>query len=482
MPPGRVAAGLRRTSWIGACAALVLGLLLVGPRTGAQEYAAAALDQAPAGTISTVAGSGEPGLSGDGGPATTARIGHPRGLAVFSDGSFLVTQPYDNAVRLVRADGTVTTVAGTGVGGFSGDGGPAADAQLDFVHGVAALADGSFALGDMFNNRVRRVSAEGVISTAVGTGAAGYGGDGGPATAALVYAPRGLAALPSGVILLPDSSNHRVRRIGLDGRITTVAGTGVPGSAGDDGPATAATLNLPFAIAPLAGGGFLVAESRGNRVRRVSPDGTITTVAGTGSAGFSGDGGRATSALLNSPHAVVTLPDGGFLVADTLNHRVRRVSPAGVITTIAGTGVAGFGGDGGPAVAALLDQPKALAVLPDLRGVLVADAENDRVRLVRVDLRLPLLARFRLREYRGLPRVPPTVGVTLSRPARIELTVVRRSKPVVRVARPAAKGTTRVVLPKPLPPGTYELRLLARSDDGRLARDRASLRVLGRNA
>jgi hypothetical protein len=268
-----------------------------------------------------------------------------------------------------------------------------------------------------------------------------------------------------------------VRRVGLDGRIATVAGTGVPGSSGDGGPATAATLNLPFGVAPLPGGGFLVVEARGHRVRRISPNGTITTVAGTGTAGYAGDGGAATAALLDSPHAVAVLPDGGFLVADTRNHRVRRIDPAGVITTLAGTGTAGFGGDGGPSTDALLDQPKALAILPDLRGVLVADAENDRVRLVRVDLRLPLLARFRLRAYRSTPRARPAVGLTVSRPARIELTVVRGARTLVRVERVQASGSTRLVLPRALPPGAYALRLVARTSDGRVARDRASLRV-----
>lgn len=480
MPPGRSVARRRLTSRIGSGAAVALTVLLVPSLAGAYEQVASTPGQTGGAVISTVAGTGEPGRSGDGGPATQARIGHPRGLAIRADGSFLVTQPFDNAVRLVRSNGTVSTVAGTGVGGFSGDGGAATSATLDFVHGVATLPDGSFVLADMFNNRVRRVDARGIITTTAGTGVAGYGGDGGAATAALVNLPRGIAALPTGEILLPDSSNHRVRRIGLDGRITTVAGTGVPGSTGDGGSATAATLDVPFGVAPLPDGGFLVVERRGNRVRRVSPAGTIRTVAGTGAAGYSGDGGPAAAAMLNSPHAVVALPDGGFLVADTLNHRVRRVDPAGMITTLVGTGVAGFGGDGGPAGSALLDQPKALALQPDLRGVLVADAENDRVRLVRVDLRLPLLARFRLRVFSGTTRARPAIGLTLSRAASVELTVLRGAKTVARVRRPAPAGATRLVVPVRLAAGAYALRLVARSGDGVVARDRATLRIAAR--
>ena len=462
---------LRRTIRIGAGVAVVLGLL-VPAQAGADRHAATA-----EATITTVAGTGEPGRSGDGGPAKAARIGHPRGLATLPDGGFYVVQPYDNVVRLVRANGTVSTVAGSGTAGFSGDGGPATSANLDFVHGVAVLRDGSFVLADMLNNRVRRVDGAGRITTAAGTGVAGYNGDGRQAVDAQVNVPRGVAVLPTGVILLPDSSNHRVRRIGLDGRITTVAGTGVPGSSGDGGPATSARLDVPFGVAPLPAGGFLVVERRGNRVRRVGPDGTIRTVAGTGAAGYSGDGGPATAAMLDSPHAVVVLPDGGFLVADTLNHRVRRVSPNGIITTLAGTGAAGFGGDGGPAASARLDQPKALAVRADLRGVLVGDAENDRVRLIRIDLRLPLLARFPRREYRAPAPMRPTVGVALSRAARIDVRALRSGRTVARVSRPATTGLTRVVFPRPLRAGTYELRLVARSGDGRVARDRSSLRV-----
>lgn len=471
----RDANGRPRLTRLVVAVVVALALLLVPSHAGARERAASAATA----TITTVAGTGEPGWSGDGGPATAARIGHPRGLAVLPDGGFLVAQPFEHVVRLVRADGTATTVAGTGVPGFSGDGGPATAARLDFVHGVALLPDGGYVLADMLNNRVRRVTPDGSITTIAGTGVAGYGGDGGPASSALVNLPRGIAALTSGVILLPDSSNHRVRRIGLDGRITTVAGTGVAGSAGDGGPATSATLDVPFGVAPLPDGGFLIVERRGNRVRRIGPDGTIRTVAGTGAAGFSGDGGPATSATLNAPHAVVALPDGGFLVADTMNHRVRRVDRSGIITTLAGTGVAGFGGDGGPASAALLDQPKALALLPDHRGVLVADAANDRVRLIAVDLRLPFRARFRAREYRVGPSTRPTVELVVSRAARIQLTVARHARTVVRIQRTTGPGRSRVVLPR-LVPGRYELLLLARSDDGATANDRAVLRVRAR--
>ena len=301
---------------------------------------------------------------------TFAQLAHPRGLAVLPDGSVLVPEPFVGDVRRVAPDGTVTTVAGTGVEGFGGDGGPALAAQFDQPHGVALLPDGSFLIADALNNRIRRVSPAGTISTYAGTGKHAFSGDGGPAVAAAIASPRGIATLPDGTLLIADSDNNRIRRVTLDGTIATVAGDG-----------SSAVLDKPFAVAPVPGGGFLVADTANSRVRLFAADGTISTVAGDGTAGYGGDGQAATAAELNHPHAVLALLRGGFLVADTENHRVRRVWPDGTITTIAGTGSAGFSGDDGPAIDAQLDEPKALALLADGR-ILVADSSNDRVRIV----------------------------------------------------------------------------------------------------
>lgn len=449
-------------------AAVAAGALVLG------AGAAAAAPQAT--SIATVAGTGMPGRSGDEGPATAATINHPRGLTVLRDGSFVFAEPYNNTVRRVAVDGTISTIAGTGAAGFAGDGGPAPAAELNFVHGVAGMPDGGFVLADMFNNRIRRVWPDGRITTVVGTGAPASYGDGGPAAAAAINLPRGITALPNGELLIPDTGGERVRRVGTDGIIRTVAGSGVRGSGGDGGPATAAQLNRPFGIAPLANGGFLVAEAGGNRIRRVSAQGTITTVAGTGVAGATGDGGPARAATFDSPHAVVALPDGGFLVADTLNNRVRRVSPGGVVTTVAGTGAADFGGDGGPAERALLQQPKALAVLPSNRGVLVADALNHRVRLLAIDLRPPLTLRLdAITTARAVTQ--PRVSYVLSRAARLALTVRRGSSVVVRVERPSGPGKGSLRLTRRLRPGQYALRLEARAADGRIASARGSLVV-----
>jgi ribosomal protein S11 len=345
---------------------------------------------APAATnnIFTVAGTGTAGFSGDGGPAPAAGINMPSGVAATADGGFLIADTFNHRVRRVSPAGTITTVAGTGAAGFSGDGGPAVAAELDSPDGVAATADGGFLIADTFNNRVRRVSPAGTITTVAGTGTAGFSGDGGPATAAELSAPVAVAATADGGFLIADANNNRVRRASPAGTITTVAGTGTAGFSGDGGPATAAEISDPEGVAATADGGFLIADTANNRVRRVSPAGTITTVAGTGTAGFSGDGGPAIAAELDSPEGVAATADGGFLIADTGNNRVRRVSPAGTITTVAGSGTAGFSGDGGPATAAELNGPNEVAATAE-GGFLIADTANSRVRFVDADLRFP---------------------------------------------------------------------------------------------
>lgn len=323
-----------------------------------------------AAALTLAAAAGAAGTPAPGTITTLAQIAHPRGLALLPDGSILVPEPFVGDVRKVAPDGTVTTVAGTDVEGYSGDGGPAVDAELDLPHGVALLPDGSFLIADALNNRIRRVTPDGTISTYAGDGRHGFAGDGGPAVDAEIGAPRGIATTPGGTLFIADSDNDRIRRVTPEGTIDTVAGDG-----------SKDVLNGPFSVQPLADGSLLVADTGNSRVRLVAPDGTITTVAGDGTAAFGGDGKAATAAELNHPHAVLPLPTGGFLVADTENNRVRRVWPDGTITTIAGTGTAGFSGDDGPATDAQLDEPKALALLGD-GSLLVADASNDRLRVV----------------------------------------------------------------------------------------------------
>jgi hypothetical protein len=338
---------------------------------------------AATGTISTIAGSDPFGdFTGDGGPATAAALNDPSGVAVMPDGGYLIADAGNDRVRRVFPDGTIRTVAGSGSYGSSGDGGPATAASLQAPIGVAALPDGGFLIADAAAARVRRVSATGIITTAAGTGTRGISGDGGPATAAEIYDPQGVTAMPDGGFLIADG-DYVVRRVSLTGIITTVAGTGTPGFSGDGGPATAAQLTNPNAVAVSADGGFLIADSGNRRIRQVSPTGIITTVAGTGVQGSSGDGGAATAAQLNNPTGVATTPDGGFLIADWFGNRVRWVSPTGVMTTVAGTGSPSVftDGDGGPATAANLTMPYAVATTPS-GGFVIAESGNDAIRLV----------------------------------------------------------------------------------------------------
>jgi RHS repeat-associated protein len=276
--------------------------------------------------ITTVAGNGDDSFSGDGGPATQASLNGPRGVAVGPDGS-LYFADIDNArIRRVAPNGIITTVAGTGNATFSGDGGPAAQASLVGPFGVAVGPDGSLYIADADNNRIRRVAPNGIITTVAGTGNATFSGDGGLATQAAVQSPRGVAVGPDGSLYVADRGNQRIRQVAPDGIITTVAGNGVFGFSGDGGPATQASFRIPFGVATGPDGSLYIADRSNQRIRRVAPDGIITTVAGNGSASFSGDGGPATQAALDDPNGVAVGPDGSLDIGDGNNHRIRRVA------------------------------------------------------------------------------------------------------------------------------------------------------------
>ncbi|MGE0028221.1 MAG: hypothetical protein AB7O78_12090 [Thermoleophilia bacterium] len=269
-----------------------------------------------------------PGLAGDGGPATQARLADPGGQTVLGDGSVLIADTGNSRIRRIAPNGIITTVAGDD-DGLAGDGGPASAALLSFPTDVAATPDGGYLIADAGNDRIRKVSATGIITTIAGTDR-GFLGDGGPAVAAKLDTPRELALQADGGILVADAGNDRVRRIAPNGVITTVAGGG---AGGDGGPATQARLDEPSGVAVMPDGGFLIADTGNGRIRRVTPNGVITTFAGTTS-GFAGDAGRAGAAELARPSDVVTLPNGGALIADTGNGRIRRVTPLGAIFTV----------------------------------------------------------------------------------------------------------------------------------------------------
>jgi NHL repeat len=335
----------------------------------------------PAGVITTVAGNGVSGNSGDGGPATSAHLAHPTGVALDAQGDLFIVDDGNNTIREVTPDGVITTVAGNGTAGYSGDGGPATRAQLDGPTGIAVDATGDLFIADGGNQRIREVTPNDTIQTVAGTGTQGYSGDGGPATAAQLNNPEGIAVDAEGDLWIVDRDNGRVREVNSGGTISSPIGCGLFLSSGDGGPGTSAEMDSPEGLAVDAQGDVYVSDSLDNRVRRITPAGVVTTVAGNGNYGFSGDGGPATSAELWDPQGLAVDSAGNLYIADFYNNRIRKVTPAGIISTVVGYGTYGFAGDGGGATKAWLEGPTAVAV--DAKGDLfVADEGNDRIREV----------------------------------------------------------------------------------------------------
>jgi class 3 adenylate cyclase len=365
---------------IAIVAALVL-VLTRGPST-VQPVAA---------SIVTVAGTGGAGDGPDHQPATTTTIDHPVAVALDSDGRVYLVD--GNRVRRINDDGTVSTIAGTGQAGALGDGGPATAAELDGPQSVAIDSSGDVFIADSQNNRVQEVTASGTMTTFAGTGQSGYSGDGGPASKATLNDPTGVAIGFGGAIFIADSGNNVIREATRDPVsgayvISTFAGTGDAGYNGEGGQANSALLDDPQCVAVDAENNVYVADTLNYRVEKITVAGIISTVAGSGDPSYSGDKGPATSASLD--FATGRISGGGCLavdskgdlfIADGLSNRVREVAVDGIITTVAGNGRAGFGGDKGPATDAELDLPLGVAV--DSAGRLfIADSDGNRIRRV----------------------------------------------------------------------------------------------------
>ena len=332
--------------------------------------------------VRTPAGSGFFGFSGDGGPATNARLSNPNDVAVDASGNLYIADIFNDRIRKVDTNGVITTFAGKFGGTFGGDGGPATEAGLFDVSGVAVDEKGNVYIADMDNFRVRKVDTTGKISTVAGNGDFGFTGDNVAATQTALASPTSVAVDGAGNIYIADLFNSRIRKVNAQGVITTFAGTGIADYTGDGGPATQATIDTPEGVAVDRLGDVYIADSVSSVVRRVAPNGVITTFAGSGQDGFSGDGGPATQARLSSPRGVAVGPDGSVYISDAGNDRIRQVTTNGVITSVAGSGVTGYNGDGISAAQASFFEPVGLAVDP-FGSVYIADSFNDRIRILK---------------------------------------------------------------------------------------------------
>ncbi len=330
--------------------------------------------------ISTVAGTGAQGCAGDGGRATEALLNNPFDLAFDPAGNLIFSDTYNHRICKIDArTEVISTVAGCGEKGFGGDGGPAIKAHLNQPYGVVVDGSGRIFFADRLNGRVRVVSPDGVITTLTGDGSGKYSGDGGPAAIAGLAEPNGLA-LKDGRLYITDVADHRVRVVDLTtGTIAAFAGTGVARDDGDGGPAIQAGTFGARAVAFAPNGSLYLMERQGSCIRKIE-DGVIQTVAGTGERGYSGDGGDARKAVFDAPKEMAVAPNGDIFVVDTENHAIRLIDAASwTVRTIAGTGKAGPTGDGGPATLAGLARPHGAVVAAD-GSVYIGDSENHRVR------------------------------------------------------------------------------------------------------
>jgi len=334
--------------------------------------------------ITTLAGDGSRGSAGDDGYAAFATLNSPGGLKADNKGNLYVADQYNNKIRKIDAYGRITTIAGYGAGGASGDGGPAIKAKVSFPVGLTFDKIGNLYFADSRNNRIRKIDTAGIITTVVGTGIPAFSGDDSSALTASLNNPKGVAFDQAGNMYIADCNNNRVRKVdATTGKISTFAGTGQQRYLGENGPATKAALYGPCDVAVDADGNIIIADSYNNAIRKVNKDGIITLLAGTGGlAGYGGDNGLAGVSRLGEPISLAIGRDGTIFFADHMNNRVRKIDTKGQINNVAGDGTAGnaFNGDGGLAVDATIDKPTAVAV--DSSGNLYIAEQAHRVRYV----------------------------------------------------------------------------------------------------
>lgn len=331
--------------------------------------------------IVAFAGNGSMSSFGDGGQATFAGLNLMKGLAMDRTGNLYIADTENFRIRKVNASGIISTVAGNGQNGYSGDGGLATNASLSDVSGVAVDAAGNIYIADSSNRRLRKVNPQGIISTIAGTGTQGYTGDGGQAVNATLGRPLAVNVDAYGNVYYVDSVNAVVRKISTDGTIHTVVGNGVTGYTGNGGQASSAELAFPLGMTMDLAGNMYIADANNNVIRKVSPTGIISTFAGNGMGRFAGDGGLATAASLNIPSDVALDGQGNLYIADSGNNRVRKVNSSGIISTVAGGSTNGFSGNGGPAANAILNYPWGLTT-DEAGNVYIADRVNNMVRMI----------------------------------------------------------------------------------------------------
>lgn len=334
-------------------------------------------------TITTVAGViGSPGYAGDGGQAKDARFNQPRAVATDAEGNLYIADMRNRVIRKVSGNGTVSTVAGNGTAGNEGAGGPATKAQIAQPTGMTIDNEGNVYIADYNSSVIKKVTTSGIMTIFAGTGTEGFSGDGGPAAQAKLYRPTAVAVDKDGNVFISDASNKVIRKVSKSGVISTVAGVpGRAGYAGDGGAATKALLTQPAGIAVDNSGNLYIADPSNSVIRKVNPAGIISTFAGNGTAGYSGDNGPATKAQfqIGSPQGLAVDPNGNVYASDYQNHAIRKINAKGIISTIAGTGAPDYAGDGGPAILAKIWYP--IGIATDIAGnVFITDSYNNTIR------------------------------------------------------------------------------------------------------
>jgi Secretion system C-terminal sorting domain/NHL repeat len=352
--------------------------------------------------INTVAGNGAASYGGDGGAATLAQLNTPYGVAVDNIGNVYIADNANNRIRKIDTFGIIHTIAGIGLPGFTGDYGAATAASMRGPRGIAVDKAGNVYFSDYNNSRIRKISTSGIITTIAGNGLGGYGGDGGPAISATINGAWGVAVDTGGNIFIADQLNCRVRKINTTGVISTIAGTGICFSGGDGGPAVSALVQYPYGVACDTFGNIYIADNGNNRVRKINAAGIITTIAGGPTYGFTGDGGPSTAARLYYPEAIACDLTGNVYISDLNNNRIRMINTAGIINTIAGTDSMGYFGDGGSPLFAWLNRSTGIAV-GKTGKIYISDNNNNRVRIIHVPTHAPY---FVMGDHQTIIRCP----------------------------------------------------------------------------